>query len=94
VHVNFGPPKFDKFSACKMVVEKVLGGRADDLGDYVYVGDALNDAPMFGGFDKSVGVGNVKQWWEQLSAKPKYVTDAEEGQGFRELVARIKQVAS
>ncbi|MBT8491677.1 MAG: HAD-IIB family hydrolase [Deltaproteobacteria bacterium] len=93
VHVNFGPPKFDKFSACKEVVEMVLGGSASELGDYVYVGDALNDAPMFGGFEKSVGVGNVRQWWDQLPAKPKFVTESDEGHGFRELVARIKQLA-
>ena len=33
----------------------------NDLAPYVYVGDALNDAPMFGGFPKSVGVANIEQ---------------------------------
>lgn len=93
VHVNFGPPLFDKLTACKMVVAEVLGGDAGALSDYVYVGDALNDAPMFGGFEKSVGVGNVRQWWDQLDARPKFVTDAEEGAGFRELAARIRKLA-
>src|SRR5262245_22262079 len=55
VHVNFGPPHFDKLSACQMVVRRVLGGDITDLAPYVYVGDALNDAPMFAGFPSSVG---------------------------------------
>jgi len=90
VHVNFGPPHFDKLTACKTVVEHVLGGNPEELGDYVFVGDALNDAPMFAGFPKSVGVGNVREWWNELSAHPRYVTEAHEGAGFCELVARIK----
>ena len=92
VHVNFGPPKFDKLTACKMVVEHVLGGNPEALEDYVFVGDALKDAPMFAGFDKSVGVGNVREWWDELSARPKFVTEAHEGAGFRELVGRVKQI--
>jgi HAD superfamily hydrolase (TIGR01484 family) len=89
VHVNFGPPLFDKLSACKLVVAKVLEGSADDLSSYVYVGDALNDAPMFAGFEKSVGVANIKKWWDELSAKPRYLTEKEEGAGLREVVAHI-----
>src|SRR5215218_6864147 len=41
VHVNFGPPHFDKLSACMTVVRQVLGGDPGDLTPYVYVGDAL-----------------------------------------------------
>jgi hypothetical protein len=92
VHVNFGPPDYDKLKACKMVVERVLGGRADDLGPYVFVGDALNDAPMFSGFPRSVGVANVRRWWEELSHRPVFVTSGEEGQGARELITRLLQL--
>ncbi len=94
VHVNFCPPRFDKLSACRTVIEKVLGGDPDDVGDYVFIGDSLNDAPMFAGFDKSVGVGNVKQWWDELEARPKFVTEAEEGAGFRELAGRLEAIVS
>src|SRR5678815_4480657 len=31
VHVNFGPPHFDKLSACLAVIQKVLGGDPADL---------------------------------------------------------------
>jgi hypothetical protein len=89
VHVNFGPPHFDKLSACKRIVELVLHGDPEDLSPYVFVGDALNDAPMFHGFPHSVGVRNVERWWDELVHKPRYVTEQAEGLGLRELVAHI-----
>lgn len=92
VHVNFGPPKFDKLSACKQIVERVLGGDPDDLEPYVFVGDALNDGPMFAGFDRSIGVANVKRWWDELEDKPKYLTEREEAAGLREVVDRILEL--
>lgn len=85
VHVNFGPPHFDKLSACISVIRSVLGADGNDLDPYVFVGDALNDAPMFGGFPKSVGVANVRAWWDELDFKPRYLTERAEGAGFREL---------
>lgn len=89
VHVNFGPPHFDKLSACIAVIQKVLGGDPANLTPYVYVGDALNDAPMFAGFPSSIGVANIRQWWDELSHKPAYVTERPEGAGLRELIAHL-----
>ncbi len=89
VHVNFGPPEFDKLSACHHVIKNVLGGDPSHLEPYVFVGDALNDAPMFGGFPRSVGVANVRAWWDELAHKPGYLTASPEGPGFREVAARI-----
>ena len=89
VRVNFGPPHFDKLSACMTVVRQVLGGDANDLSQYEYVGDALNDAPMFGGFPTSVGVANIKAWWDELPFKPAYLTERPEGPGLREVIAHI-----
>jgi HAD superfamily hydrolase (TIGR01484 family) len=89
VHVNFGPPHFDKLSACMTVVRQVLGGDANDLSPYVFVGDALNDAPMFGGFPTSVGVANIKAWWDELTFKPAFLTERPEGAGLRELIAHF-----
>ncbi len=86
VHVNFGPPHFDKLSACVTVVRQVLRGDGNDLDPYVFVGDALNDAPMFGGFPKSVGVANVRAFWDELAFKPSYLTERPEGAGLREVV--------
>jgi HAD superfamily hydrolase (TIGR01484 family) len=90
VHVNFGPPHFDKLSACMTVVRQVLGGDPADLSPYVFVGDALNDAPMFRGFPSSVGVANIRAWWDELTDKPAYVTERAEGAGLRELIAHLR----
>ena len=89
VHVNFGPPTFDKFSASKEVLKRVFGETEDNYDEYVFVGDSLNDAPMFGGFPNSVGVANVAERWDELTHKPKYKTDAAEGAGFCELARHI-----
>ncbi len=89
VHVNFGPPSFNKLSACLRIVERVLSGKREDLSPYVFVGDALNDGPMFEGFPRSIGVANVKKWWDELSHKPSYLTESPEGAGFREVVERV-----
>jgi HAD superfamily hydrolase (TIGR01484 family) len=89
VHVNFGPPHFDKLSACMTVVRQVLKGDANDLSPYVFVGDALNDAPMFGGFPTSVGVANIKAWWDELNFKPAFLTERAEGAGLRELITHL-----
>ena len=92
IHINFGPPKFDKLSACKEVIECVLGGD-DDLEPYVFVGDALNDAPMFEGFPRSVGVANIRRWWDELEHKPAYIVEKEEGAGLRDVIARVFELA-
>lgn len=96
VHVNFGPPHFDKLSACMTLVRQLLGpasaGSSGDLSPYVYVGDALNDAPMFGGFPTSVGVANIKQWWDELSFKPAFLTERPEGAGLRELISHLLEI--
>jgi HAD superfamily hydrolase (TIGR01484 family) len=89
VHVNFGPPSFDKLSACLDVVRKVLRADPKELAPYCYVGDALNDAPMFGGFPTSVGVANIKAWWDELAYRPAFLTERPEGAGLRELVEHL-----
>ncbi len=92
VHVNFGPPSFDKLSACVQLVRTVLGGDPNDLAPYVYVGDALNDAPMFGGFPTSVGVANIRAWWDELAFRPAFVCERAEGGGLRELIEHLLTV--
>lgn len=94
VHVNFGPPHFDKLSACRRIVRDALDGDPDDLEPYVFVGDALNDASMFGGFPRSVGVANVREWWDELDEKPRFLAPSDEGRGLREVIARIVQLNS
>jgi HAD superfamily hydrolase (TIGR01484 family) len=96
VHINFWIGPFDKLSSCRRLLRELEGkksalpvGATMDLSPYVYVGDSLNDAPMFEAFPHSVGVANVRKVLKRLSTPPKYVTKAEEGRGFEEVVAAL-----
>lgn len=92
VHVNFWPGRFNKLSACKKVVRE-LGGKVTELERYLYVGDALNDEPMFRGFPRSVGVANIRAVWDELRHKPSHVTQAAEGAGFEEVAREVLRAA-
>ena len=50
VHVHISPSSHDKLSASRALVAELLGGAPDRLDPYLFVGDSLNDAPMFAGF--------------------------------------------
>lgn len=90
VHVNCWLGRFDKASTVKRFLEREWGTtlRVNDP-RYVYVGDSLNDAPMFAAFGLSVGVANVIDVVQQLDERPAYVTRAREGAGFIELVKAV-----
>jgi hydroxymethylpyrimidine pyrophosphatase-like HAD family hydrolase len=55
----------------------------------VFAGDSPNDAPMFGFFENSVGVANVRRFESVLPHLPRYVTRAASGAGFAELAAHL-----
>lgn len=92
VHVHIAPSSHDKLSASRALVADLLGGAPDRLEPYLFVGDSLNDEPMFAGFPRSIGVANVLAVWDQLAHRPAFVTAAAEGAGFRELAARILEL--
>lgn len=88
VHVNFAPPFFDKRTACLRLLGEVWG-QGGALEEFAYVGDSLNDAPMFDGFPLSIGVANIWPLWPTLPHHPRYLTQEREGAGFRELAAHL-----
>jgi hydroxymethylpyrimidine pyrophosphatase-like HAD family hydrolase len=90
VHVNCWLGPFDKLSMVRRFLATEWG-QALRRGDrrYVYVGDSLNDAPMFRAFPLSVGVANVRQVLDELEAWPAFVTRAPEGAGFGEVAGAV-----
>ncbi|PSN10047.1 HAD family hydrolase [filamentous cyanobacterium CCT1] len=56
--------------------------------EVITLGDSPNDESLFDPalFPHSVGVGNVKDYWDQLNYRPAYVSQADEVEGFLELV--------
>ena len=86
IHVNCWFGEYDKISMTKMLMREVFGTDLDTYQDkFVFVGDSPNDSPMFAFFKNSIGVANVRAFWDRLDASPKYVTESKAGKGFCEV---------
>ena len=90
IHVNGWFGNYDKLTMCRSFFEDALkmtwDGRHQTC---VFVGDSPNDEPMFGAFEKSVAVANIRSFLDQLKSKPKFVTQGSSGRGFCELVDHL-----
>jgi hypothetical protein len=90
IHVNGWFGDYDKLAMAKALFAERFGADlARSNGDYAFAGDSPNDAPLFAFFENSVGVANVRRFAGHLAAPPKYVTRAESGAGFAELVEHL-----
>jgi HAD superfamily hydrolase (TIGR01484 family) len=90
IHVNGWFGDYDKLATTRRLFAERFGlDLAQSNREVVFAGDSPNDAPMFGFFDHSVGVANVRRFESLLGEKPKYVTRAPCGAGFRELAEHL-----
>ncbi|HEX2544556.1 MAG TPA: HAD family hydrolase, partial [Ramlibacter sp.] len=90
IHVNGWYGEHNKLSGARWVVRELLQRDIEaELDRWVYVGDSTNDVLMFQHFPHSVGVANIRRFEDQLSFKPRYVTQGERGAGFAELARAI-----
>jgi HAD superfamily hydrolase (TIGR01484 family) len=90
VHAHAVPGSWDKAEGVVRALGRVLGsGVGEQLDCWVFVGDSGNDAAAFKRFPRSVGVANVRAHLDRLPVPPRYVTDAERGDGFAELAAHL-----
>jgi hypothetical protein len=64
-------------------------GQKLDLTEWIYLGDAANDAAAFAFFQQTVAVANFKKYQDQVKTLPQYITTQEMGMGFREVGARL-----
>jgi HAD superfamily hydrolase (TIGR01484 family) len=90
IHVNGWFGEYDKLAMTRQLFAERLGldlGRANR--EVVFAGDSPNDAPMFGFFQNSVGVANVRRFEALLPEQPKYVTTHAAGAGFAELADHL-----
>jgi HAD superfamily hydrolase (TIGR01484 family) len=87
IHVNGWFGAYDKLTMTRRLMRDEFGVDLDTARTaYAFVGDSPNDAPMFAFFPHSVGVANVRDFASRLAHEPKYVTAANAGAGFREVV--------
>ncbi|HKX37871.1 MAG TPA: HAD-IIB family hydrolase [Burkholderiales bacterium] len=90
IHVNGWFGDYDKLAMTRTLFSERFGMDLDASNpSMVFVGDSPNDAPMFGFFENSVGVANVRRFAGRLAAPPRFVTQAEAGAGFAELVYHL-----
>lgn len=86
IHVNGWFGTYDKLTMIRRLFTEVFGIDLETEKDrFVFVGDSPNDQPAFGFFPNAVGVANVTDFADQLTAPPAFVTEARAGAGFAEL---------
>jgi HAD superfamily hydrolase (TIGR01484 family) len=81
---------FDKLAMALRLARDVFGTDFDSAREsVVYVGDSLNDEPMFRFFPHSIGVATVASYLDRLAAPPRYVTQGPGGAGFVEVAEAL-----
>ena len=87
IHVNGWFGDYDKLSMTRRLFEEAFATELETVRQQVvFAGDSPNDAPMFAYFPESVGVANVRRFIGRIAALPSWVTAAEGGHGFAEMV--------
>ncbi len=86
IHVNGWFGRYDKLGMTRIMLRECFAIDLDAERDtFVFAGDSPNDAPMFEFFPNAVGVANIADFADRLTAQPAYVTRARCGAGFVEL---------
>ena len=90
IHVNAWFGSHDKLSTTRQMAAEAFG--VDPLAlarEHVYLGDSPNDAPMFGFFERSIGVANVLEYGGRVDPMPAFVCQHHSGAGFAEALLAI-----
>lgn len=95
IHVNGWFGDFDKLSCVHRFLEEQTVLSWDEAREsIIYIGDSPNDEPLFAGIDQTIGVANLKEFWDQLEYFPRYLTYQSSALGFEEAVQTIIQLRS
>jgi len=77
---------FDKLAMTRRMLAELFATDIErDAEHCLYIGDSLNDAPMFGFFPHSVGVATVRQYADRMPTLPRWITRGAGGAGFVEI---------
>jgi len=90
IHVNGWFGSWDKLGTARLMLAERHGVDLDAQRErIVFAGDSPNDEPMFAFFPHAVGVANVLDAHERLTALPAWITPSRAGAGFVELAAAL-----
>ena len=90
IHVNGWFGDYNKLTTTFKFLKNEFGlSESEALNQCVFVGDSPNDEPMFEKFPLSFGVGNLKNFSDQMKFLPTYIAGENGGEGFSEIVRRI-----
>jgi HAD superfamily hydrolase (TIGR01484 family) len=86
--------EFDKLAMARRMLGELFGVDIDrDADSCLYVGDSINDAPMFGFFPHSIGVASVRNYAERMPALPRWITEGAGGAGFVEVAEKLLRLS-
>ena len=90
IHVNGWFGGYDKLSTSLLMMREEFAIDLDAArAAFVFAGDSPNDQPMFGFFPNAVGVANVRDMEELMTALPAWVTPSRGSRGFAELAEAL-----
>ncbi|PWU16545.1 MAG: HAD family hydrolase [Bdellovibrio sp.] len=90
IHVNGWFGSYDKLSGSLHFLRTEMGMRDSAILEHCgFVGDSLNDEPMWKFFRHSFAVANVRTFADRLKHPPKFVTVDRGGKGFAELARHL-----
>ena len=90
IHVNGWFGDYDKLSTCREYARLELGFDLNTANETcAFSGDSPNDEPMFGFFENSFAVANIKNFLPRLKHRPAFVTEKNGGEGFIEIAEQL-----
>jgi HAD superfamily hydrolase (TIGR01484 family) len=90
IHINGWFGEHNKLVGARWIVAELFGRDLDaERHRWAFVGDSTNDQVMFGHFEHSVGVANVRRFEAQLTHQPRYIAQGARGAGFAEVATAI-----
>jgi len=90
IHINCWFGEFDKLKGVNVFLKDIYNKDLSMMKNKViFIGDSPNDEPMFREIKNSIAVSNIKDFLNDLSFFPHYITTKKSSLGFREAVDEI-----
>lgn len=92
IHVNGWFGQYDKLTMIRRFLREEFNVDLDqEKGKIAFIGDSLNDEPMFAALALTVGVANIQPFLTHMQVLPRYITSAAGGQGFAQFAQALLQ---